>query len=129
MSAPTRRTVVRGAAWSVPVIALAAQAPAFAASGFTCSPSWCKKQNRQNKDRWDFTVYVNGTVNGKATNPGSVVINGKAATLRTDARGRVYFDLRNQPHSYTFSLLITAPVGGGIVFNRVVDTRMSACPA
>lgn len=28
----TRRTVVRGAAWSVPVVAIAAQAPAFAAS-------------------------------------------------------------------------------------------------
>ena len=36
---PTRRTLVRGAAWSVPVVALAATAPAFAAStastGFT----------------------------------------------------------------------------------------------
>lgn len=32
----TRRTVVRGAAWSVPVVAIAAQAPAFAAS--TCLP-------------------------------------------------------------------------------------------
>lgn len=29
---PTRRTVVRGAAWSVPVVAVAAAAPAFAAS-------------------------------------------------------------------------------------------------
>ena len=32
MSEYSRRTVVRGAAWSVPVIAVAAQAPAFAAS-------------------------------------------------------------------------------------------------
>src|SRR6478672_464529 len=29
---PSRRTVVRGAAWSVPVVAVAATAPAFAAS-------------------------------------------------------------------------------------------------
>ncbi len=33
---PTRRTLVRGAAWSVPVVALAAAAPAFAAS--PCDP-------------------------------------------------------------------------------------------
>lgn len=30
---PTRRTLVKGAAWSVPVIAVAGAAPAFAASG------------------------------------------------------------------------------------------------
>ena len=29
---PTRRTLVRGAAWSVPVVSIAAAAPAFAAS-------------------------------------------------------------------------------------------------
>ena len=33
---PTRRTLVRGAAWSVPVVSLAAAAPAFAASPITC---------------------------------------------------------------------------------------------
>lgn len=32
LASPSRRSVVRGAAWSVPVIAVAAQAPAFAAS-------------------------------------------------------------------------------------------------
>ena len=32
MSAMSRRTVVRGAAWTVPVLAVAAHAPAFAAS-------------------------------------------------------------------------------------------------
>ena len=33
---PTRRTIVRGAAWTVPVVSIAAAAPAFAAS--LCSP-------------------------------------------------------------------------------------------
>lgn len=33
MTETTRRNVVRGAAWTVPVIAVAAAAPAFAASG------------------------------------------------------------------------------------------------
>ncbi len=32
LARPTRRTLVRGAAWSVPVVSLAAMAPAFAAS-------------------------------------------------------------------------------------------------
>ncbi|MFE7019923.1 hypothetical protein [Microbacterium sp. NPDC057650] len=33
-----RRTVIRGAAWAVPVIAVAVAAPATAASAFTCPP-------------------------------------------------------------------------------------------
>jgi hypothetical protein len=33
LARPTRRTLVRGAAWSVPVVSIAAAAPAFAASG------------------------------------------------------------------------------------------------
>lgn len=47
---PNRRTVVRGAAWTVPVVAVAASAPAFAASGNPEPPPpvdfanavWCK---------------------------------------------------------------------------------------
>lgn len=35
-AAPTRRTVVRGAAWSVPVVAIASAAPAYAASPPPC---------------------------------------------------------------------------------------------
>lgn len=35
LARPTRRTLVRGAAWSVPVVSLAAMAPAFAASCMT----------------------------------------------------------------------------------------------
>jgi hypothetical protein len=34
----SRKTVLRSTAWSVPVVAIGAAAPAFAASGFNCNP-------------------------------------------------------------------------------------------
>lgn len=42
MNAPTRRTIVRGAAWTVPIIATMGVAPAFAASAPICRPTGCK---------------------------------------------------------------------------------------
>ena len=38
----SRRTVVRGATWTAPVVALSAKAPAFAASALLCRPTGCK---------------------------------------------------------------------------------------
>jgi hypothetical protein len=37
---PSRRTIAKGAAWAVPVIAIGASAPAFAASGGICIPEF-----------------------------------------------------------------------------------------
>lgn len=46
LASPSRRTVVRGAAWSVPVIAVATAAPAFAASPCpTVTLSWASLGN------------------------------------------------------------------------------------
>lgn len=39
-AAPTRRAIVRGAAWSVPVVAVAATAPAYAASSCAGQPAF-----------------------------------------------------------------------------------------
>ena len=64
---PTRRTLVRGAAWSVPVVALAATAPAFAAStastGFTGVPGTAEKwgSGQDKHVSWDLTI-ANGPV-------------------------------------------------------------------
>lgn len=121
----TRRRVVRGAAWTVPVVAMSATAPAFAASGFNVSPCWCK-QARDNA--WDFIVYPNGQLNRKSTLPRSVTINGQGARLRYDSKGRAYYDLRRQPHSWTFRVVIVGP-DGVTVFDRLVDVRSSSCPA
>src|SRR5688500_2682096 len=62
---PTRRTLVRGAAWSVPVVSLAAAAPAFAASGTTSLTSnggavkWGTGPTKHVS--WDLTL-INGAV-------------------------------------------------------------------
>ncbi len=64
---PTRRTLVRSAAWSVPVVSLAATAPAFAASkkassGLTSTSTAEKWSNGNEKHvSWDLTL-TNGDV-------------------------------------------------------------------
>ena len=64
---PTRRTLVRSAAWSVPVVALAATAPAFAAStattGFTGVVGTAEKWSNGNEKHvsWDLQ-FTNGPV-------------------------------------------------------------------
>lgn len=61
---PTRRTIVRGAAWSVPVVAIAATAPAFAASlntsGASASPAlkWGPGSNKHVS--WDLSIATGG---------------------------------------------------------------------
>lgn len=56
----TRRTLVRGAAWSVPVVAAATTAPAFAASPCGSTYTW--------KLDWGTTSYTKNTANlGTAT--------------------------------------------------------------
>jgi hypothetical protein len=65
LARPTRRTLVRGAAWSVPVVSIAAAAPAFAASGtssLTAGGAAVKWGNGSTKHvSWDLTL-TNGAV-------------------------------------------------------------------
>lgn len=63
---PSRRAIVRGAAWSVPVVSLAVAAPAFAASGATSTLSsggqavkWSDSKTKHVS--WDL-VLTNGPV-------------------------------------------------------------------
>ena len=64
---PSRRTVVRGVAWSAPVVALAATAPAFAAStsstGFTGVAGTAEKWSNGSEKHvsWDL-LFTNGPV-------------------------------------------------------------------
>lgn len=118
-----RRTIVRGAAWTIPVVSIAAAAPAFATSRFTCTPRFCKTQNKKDSDRWDFKVYPtcsSGTV-------ASVLINGKPATRRFDLKGREFWVLERQPHSYTFMVRVTDSTGT-VGFDALADVRYSSCP-
>lgn len=62
---PTRRTLVRGAAWSVPIVAVAATAPAFAASTgarltWVTDPVKWGGQGDKKHVSWDL-VLTNGT--------------------------------------------------------------------
>ena len=78
MSEYSRRTVVRGAAWSVPVIAVAAQAPAFAASR-RCRPIAECKDPGEGSNTKDYAVLTNcGTV--VDTTVATVTIDGRLAT-------------------------------------------------
>lgn len=61
LARPTRRTLVRGAAWSVPVVSIAAAAPAFATSGTTgltggAAVKWGKDANDLWHVSWDLTL-------------------------------------------------------------------------
>lgn len=55
--APSRRTLVRGAAWSVPVVAVAATAPAYAASSCAGQPTYTMNlASRTGSDGTTLTV-------------------------------------------------------------------------
>lgn len=62
---PTRRTLVRTAAWTVPIVSIAAAAPAFAASGATSTWTWGSAEKWSQKSEkhvsWDLTL-TNGPV-------------------------------------------------------------------
>ena len=59
----TRRTIVRGTAWTVPVIALAATAPAFATSQPICNVTAECKEPGAGQNTKDYRIRTNcGTV-------------------------------------------------------------------
>ena len=71
MSHHSRRTLVRGVAWSVPVIAVAANAPAFAVSsppivitGFTDSAKCPGKSAGGNNNEFSYIFTFTSTTNG-----------------------------------------------------------------
>lgn len=66
LASPSRRSVVRGAAWSVPVIAVAANAPAFAASP-------CQNKTALLPVTWGSTSTVTSR-SGSATNGTTVSV-------------------------------------------------------
>ena len=108
----SRRTVVRGAAWSVPVIAVAAQAPAFAASVCAQVPL----------DGWTFVVA-----------PANTLSTGGVTGLITDAtRGQMYLSEKDNTalaqvtitgtrslvlvagRAYTFTYTVRSRFAGGV---------------
>ncbi|WP_224276165.1 hypothetical protein [Nocardioides lacusdianchii] len=80
----TRRTVVRGAAWTVPVIAVAAPIPAFATS-LSCRPfAECKKPGASQDNTKTYVINSNcGTLDN---NIASVTVDGKDTTFLSAGR-------------------------------------------
>lgn len=80
VSTPSRRSVVRGAAWSVPVVAVAATAPAYAASPCMNKTAlqpvtWSSSPTRTNQagtTSSGTTVNVTGTYTGTLLGAGSL---------------------------------------------------------
>ena len=84
MSTYSRRTLVRGAAWSVPVIAVAAPIPAFAAS-LSCQPfAECKKPGASQDTTKTYVINSNcGAVDNNIT---SITVDGTPTTLLSTGR-------------------------------------------
>lgn len=89
MSTHTRRTITRAAAWTMPVIAVAATAPAYAASALECAPTGYKKPGDGPHSK-DYVLRPACNYDVVA-----VWIDGVLATRRPDGSWIV----RNQPDS------------------------------
>lgn len=79
-----RRTIVRGAAWSAPVIAVAAAAPAFAASQ-RCRPyAECKRPGASQENTKTYVIVTN--CGGSDPFVASVTVDGEPTTFLSDGR-------------------------------------------
>lgn len=103
---PTRRTLLRTALWSAPVIAVAAAAPAFAASPTTLTFKISSGVNAK------FRLVVTGGATGLAlsissiTSVPAVSVGGVAGTSQLFAGGSVTFDANNN-NSFVSGTLYT----------------------
>ncbi|CUR62238.1 exported hypothetical protein [metagenome] len=78
---PSRRNVVRTAAWTVPVVAAAVGAPAFAASCGTTSYTWRLDWGNETTDDAFSTAYPSApTTNAQGVRAGTATITGPAGT-------------------------------------------------
>lgn len=88
-----RRTVVRGAAWTAPVLAVAAVAPAYAVSSpLLCAPTAVCKDPGKGSHTKDYEIRTNCTSS-----------NGSIAKVEVrDDKRRVWVDATFQPGSGTW---------------------------
>lgn len=92
--APSRRTLVRGAAWSVPVVAVAATAPAYAASSCAGQPAYSMNlASRVGSD--GTTLGITSVTNGVAVGPYNLSTSDPAYPLSG------WLELENVPRATT----------------------------
>jgi hypothetical protein len=77
---PSRRNVVRTAAWTVPVVAATVAAPAFAASCGTTSYTWLLDWGNEDTTDSFSTAYPSPTTNGSGVRAGTATITGPTGT-------------------------------------------------
>ncbi len=102
MSQYSRRTVVRGAAWSIPVVAVAANAPAFAASTDAPQPGF---------------LTVTCRTNGQGQNN----CQGYRLVLNFQVEGTYSWNIRIVPAQITSSAGATGEIKQPLAFPQVVS--------
>lgn len=107
---PTRRTVLRTAAWSVPAVTVATAAPAFAAS----SPEDPEVQYQEVNETFIFNPVVLGTVNTDPAN--EVVVNVVATVPLQIPRGMTAAPVQTQS-TVTIPASLAGLLGGLILGN------------
>lgn len=90
-SSPSRRTIVTGAAWSVPVIMTAAAAPAFAASRNSCRTAYLDWGTATSTKLTNGTVY---TITGTQTVYAQVTYTESAGAYSTSSNSTANYQLR-----------------------------------
>lgn len=90
-SSPSRRTIVKGAAWSVPVIMTAAAAPAFAASRNSCRTAYLNWGTATSTQLTNGTVY---TITGTQTVYAQVTYTESAGAYSTNSNSTANYQLR-----------------------------------
>ncbi|HSU01934.1 MAG TPA: hypothetical protein VLK03_05245 [Nocardioides sp.] len=103
MSQYNRRTLVRGAAWTIPVVAVAAHAPAFAASHDAPAPG---------------AVLMDCRTNGK----GQGNCQGYRLSLTFQLQGTTSWNIRITTAQITSSAGNTLSINEPLVFPRVITT-------
>lgn len=139
--APTRRTVTRGAVWSVPVVAVAATAPAFAASPCACVdfsvPAFPSTGTAGNG--WAITATGGTSGGGSDTFSGGsfvTVADPTSTATRTVSAVRTVCVTAGQTYRFSWSwtaftanarpMTSVLQVGGLTLATSLVDTAVSA---
>ncbi len=128
---PSRRTIAKGAAWAVPVIAIGAAAPAMAGSGNTCVPQFSLAPG---SFKCCNTSVKNMKLVIKVTDVSGCLVDGVSSVCIDDiqlanrqSRGRLVFEGGNQcttdgntitayllgTHSCTVNLVVFYSIDGG----------------
>lgn len=108
---PTRRNVVRTAAWTVPVVAAGVAAPAYAASCHDTTYDWRLDWGAASTS-WAQPAVVSGIQTGDAVISGAAGSTAMRVTFRSEMFGTMQRDVNNLKLSNAIGNQSTSNVGG-----------------